>query len=138
MSRYLIAAISAFLCLGLASAWNGRLMRQTLAQVESHVVSANQQRMEIGRLNAGFTSTEGRPRTEDSVVASADKIAPWLVSGTPSLAGAAIGQAALRRTIWRPAGGGAELGLDVFENAQTLAAGHFDLALVMVTSSIQK
>ena len=87
MSRYLIAAMSAFLLLGLASAWNGRLMRRTLAQVESHVASANQQRMEIGKLNAGFTSTEGRPRTEDSVVASADKVAPWLVSGTPALAG---------------------------------------------------
>jgi len=38
----------------------------------------------------------------------------------------------LRRTIWRPNSGGAERGLEVFENGQTLAAGGFDLAIVMV------
>jgi len=132
MNRYLAAPVSAFLLLGLAAAWNGRRMRDSLSQVEAHVASANQQRLEIGKLNAGFTSSEGRARPEDSVLAAAERMAPWMVSGTPGLAGAAIGQTALRRTIWRPNSGGAERGLEVFENGQTLAVGGFDLAIVMV------
>jgi len=132
MNRYLIVAVSAFLLLGLAAAWNGRRMRESLGQVEAHVASANQQRLEIGKLNAGFTSSEGRARPEDSVLAAMDRMSPWMVSGTPGLAGAAIGQTALRRTIWRPNSVGAERGLEVFENGQTLAAGGFDLAIVMV------
>ncbi|MBY0507193.1 MAG: DUF3526 domain-containing protein [Bryobacteraceae bacterium] len=132
MNRSLLAVAAGFLALGLAAGWSGRHTRETLQQIEVHVAQANQQRLEIGKLNAGFTSTEGRPRAEDSVVASADGVAPWMVSGTPSLAGAAIGQAAFRRVVWRPTSWGAEAGLEIFDNAQTMAAGHFDLALVMV------
>lgn len=132
MNRKLILALAAFLVLGMAAAWNGRRMRDALAQVQTQVVSANLQRLEIGKLNAGLSSPTGRPRMEDSVLAVAERVAPWMVSAPAGMAGAAVGQAALRSTIWHPTSWGAEPGLDVFENAQTMASGHFDLALVMV------
>ena len=132
MSRNLLLAVAAFVCLGLAAAWNGRRLRDTLGQVESQVASANHQRLEIGKLNAGFPATAGRPRAEDSVLVLAERVAPWMVISPSPLAGAAAGQAALRSTIWRATSWGAEQGLEVFENAQTMAVGHFDLALVMV------
>lgn len=132
MSRNLLVAVTLFFALGLAAAWNGRRVRESLAQVEAQVAGANRQRMEIGKLNAGAMSADGRPRAEDSVLVLAEHVAPWLISSTPGLAGAAVGQSAMRNTIWRPTTWGAERGLEVFENAQTMAAGHFDLALVMV------
>ena len=132
MNRKLILALAAFLVLGLAAAWNGRRMREALAQVQTQVASANLQRLEIGKLNAGLSSPTGRPRMEDSVLALAERVAPWMASAPSGMAGAAVGQAALRNTIWHPTSWGAEPGLDVFENAQTMASGHFDLALVMV------
>lgn len=132
MNRKLILAGAAFLVLGLAAAWNGRRMRDMLGQVQTQVASANAQRLEIGKSNAGFSSPAGRPRMEDSVLALAERVAPWMVSAPSGMAGAAIGQAALRSTIWHPTSWGAEPALEVFENAQTMASGHFDLALVMV------
>ena len=132
MNRKLILALAAFLVLGIAAAWNGRRMRQALAQVQTQVASANLQRLEIGKLNAGLSSPTGRPRMEDSVLAFAERVAPWMVSAPSGMAGAAVGQAALRSTIWHPTSWGAEPGLEVFENAQTMAPGHFDLALAMV------
>ena len=132
MNRKLILAVAAFLVLGMAAAWNGRRMRDALAQVRTQVASANLQRMEMGKLNAGLSSPTGRPRMEDSVLALAERVAPWMASSPPGMAGAAVGQGALRNTIWHPTSWGAEPGLDVFENAQTMASGHFDLALAMV------
>lgn len=132
MSRNLLIAVTLFFVLGLAAAWNGRRVRDSLALVEGQVAAANQQRMEMAKVNAGEMSADGRTRPEDSVLVLADRVAPRMVSSTPGLAGAAIGQAALRQTIWRPTTWGAERALEVFENAQTMAAGHFDLALVMV------
>ena len=132
MNRKLILAVGAFLVLGLAAAWNGRRMREGLSQLQTQVASANLQRLEIGKLNAGLSSPAGRPRMEDSVLALAERVAPWMASAPAGMAGTAVGQAALRSTIWHPTSWGAEPGLDVFENAQTMASGHFDLALVMV------
>lgn len=132
MNRKLILAVAAFLVLGLAAAWNGRRMREPLMQVRTQVAAANLQRREIGKLNASLSSPTGRPRMEDSVLALAERVAPWMVSAPSGMAGAAVGQATLRSTIWHPTSWGAEQGLDVFENAQTMASGHFDLALVMV------
>ena len=132
MNRKLILAVAAFLVLGLAAAWNGRRMREPLVQGQTQVAAANLQRLEIGKLNASLSSPTGRPRVEDSVLALAERVAPWMVSAPSGMAGAAVGQATLRSTIWHPTSWGAEPGLDVFENAQTMASGHFDLALVMV------
>lgn len=132
MSRNLILSLTAFVLLCLGAAWNGRQVRETLAQLDSQVATANRQRLEIGKLNSSFPSVDGRPRTEDSVVAMTERAAPWMAVTTPSLAGAAIGQVALRRTVWLPTVSGAARALDPFENAQTLAAGHFDLALVLI------
>jgi hypothetical protein len=100
--------------------------------VEAQVAGANQQRLELWKSNTSFGSVEGRPRIEDSVMAVAERVEPWMVSPPPALAGAAAGQASLRDTIWHATPAGAEPALEVFENAQTKAAGHFDLALVMV------
>ena len=132
MNRKLILAVAAFLVLALAAAWNGRRMREPLVQGQTQVAAANLQRLEIGKLNASLSSPTGRPRVEDSVLALAERVAPWMVSAPSGMAGAAVGQATLRSTIWHPTSWGAEPGLDVFENAQTMASGHFDLALVMV------
>lgn len=132
MSRNSWISLAAFFLLSLAAAWNGRRMRETMQQLDMQVALANEQRLEMGKLNAGFVSLEGRPRLEDSVVALGEKVAPWMAPSTPGLAGAAIGQTALRRAIWRPAGGSAEQGLEVFENVQTMASGSFDLALMLV------
>ncbi len=132
MNRNLLITVALFFTLGLTAAWNGRRVRESLSQVEAQVASANQQRMEIGKMSSAAMSADGRLRAEDSVVLLAERVAPWMVSSVPSLAGAALGQATLRSTIWHPTSWGAERGLEVFENPQTMAAGHFDLALVMV------
>ena len=76
MNRKLILAVGAFLVLGLAAAWNGRRMREGLSQLQTQVASANLQRLEIGKLNAGLSSPAGRPRMEDSVLALAERVAP--------------------------------------------------------------
>jgi hypothetical protein len=132
MSGNLLLATGAFAILGLVAGWSGRGVRETLGQVDAQVASANQQRLELWKTNTGFPGVEGRPRIEDSAMAVAERIAPWMVTPPPSLAGAAIGQASLRDVIWHATTTGAEPALEVFENGQTLAAGHFDLALVMV------
>ena len=132
MNRNLALATAAFLFLSLAAIWNGRRMHDTLGQVDLQIFGANEQRLAMWKLNNGFASPDGRPRIEDSVVAVAERVAPWMALPASPLAGLAIGQASLRNVIWHATTWGAEPALEVLENAQTSAGGHFDLSLILV------